>query len=100
MAIKQNLLLKQTQRLVLTPALQAAIKLLPMSRLELVDMLNQEVVENPLLEDTEEVTTEESQHTESIEQSEKAETDSEQPAEERDAWDDSDYEDFFGEYLD
>ena len=99
MAIKQNLLLNQTQSLVLTPALQAAIKLLPMSRLELVDMLNQEVVENPLLEDTEEVTTEESQHTESIEQSEKAETDSEQPAEERDAWDDSDYEDFFGEYL-
>ena len=40
--------------MVLTPALQAAIKLLPMSRLELVDLLNQEVVENPLLEDLEE----------------------------------------------
>ena len=39
-----------TQRLVLTPALQQAIKLLPMTTLELVDMLNQEVVENPLLE--------------------------------------------------
>ena len=99
MAIKQSLLLKQSQRLILTPALQAAIKLLPMTRLELVDMLNQEVVENPLLEDSEEVTTDESQHLENIEQSEKPETDSEQPAEERDSWDDSDYEDFFGEYL-
>mgnify|MGYP002839828188 FL=1 len=33
-----------TQKLVLTPALQQAIKLLPMTTLELVDMLNQEVV--------------------------------------------------------
>jgi RNA polymerase sigma-54 factor len=99
MAIKQILLQKQTQRLVLTPALQAAIKLLPMSRLELVDMLNQEVVANPLLEDSEDVTIEESQHVENIEQSEKSKTDDEQPTEERDPWDDSDYEDFFGEYL-
>ena len=85
--------------MVLTPALQAAIKLLPMSRLELVDLLNQEVVENPLLEDLEEVAAEESQNAESAEQGDKAETDGEQPTEGSDPWDDSEYEDFFGEYL-
>lgn len=99
MAIKQGLVQKQTQRLVLTPALQAAIKLLPMSRLELVGMLNQEVVENPLLEDLEELSAEESQSVEAGEASDKAEPDDEQSTEETDAWDDTDYEDFFGEYL-
>ena len=45
-------------KLILTPSLQQAIKLLPMSTLELADLLNQEMVENPLLE---EVPTEELQ---------------------------------------
>ena len=51
MEIRQTLQLKLSQRLILTPSLQLAIKLLPMTTLELVDMLNQEVVENPLLEE-------------------------------------------------
>ena len=42
---------KLVQKLILTPSLQQAIKLLPMSTLELADLLNQEVVENPLLEE-------------------------------------------------
>mgnify|MGYP001316761651 CR=1 FL=1 len=99
MTIKHSLLQKQTQRLVLTPALQAAIKLLPMSRLELVDMVNQEVVENPMLEDVEEAIGEYSQSVESTDRTERAETSDEQHSEEPDPWDDSDYEDFFGEYL-
>src|SRR6187401_116395 len=51
MAIQQKLLTKLAQKLILTPSLQQAIKLLPMSTLELADLLNQEVVENPLLEE-------------------------------------------------
>ena len=51
MAIHQKLQAKLSQKLILTPSLQQAIKLLPMSTLELADMLNQEVVENPLLEE-------------------------------------------------
>ncbi len=51
MAIQQRLQTRLSQRLVLTPSLQQAIKLLPMSTLELADLLNQEVVENPLLEE-------------------------------------------------
>src|SRR4030043_1884780 len=42
------------QQLVITPQLQQAIKLLQLTRLELVDMISQEMKENPLLEETEE----------------------------------------------
>ncbi|MBW1740188.1 MAG: RNA polymerase factor sigma-54 [Deltaproteobacteria bacterium] len=43
--------LRLTQQLVLTPQLQQAIKLLQLSRLELLDAIKQEMEENPLLED-------------------------------------------------
>jgi len=50
--------LKQThrlvQQLVITPQLQQAIRLLQLTRLELVDLISQEVKENPLLEESEE----------------------------------------------
>ena len=61
MAIQQKLQTKLAQKLILTPSLQQAIKLLPMSTLELADLLNQEVVENPLLEEvpTEDLTAQE-----------------------------------------
>ena len=47
--LKQNL--KLSQQLIMTPQLQQAIKLLQLSRLELVDTINQELEENPLLEE-------------------------------------------------
>jgi len=94
MAIQQKLHTKLVQKLILTPSLQQAIKLLPMSTLELADLLNQEMVENPLLE---EVPTEELQPAEQP-QPEKQEA---QPANEKpDTWDDADYDYFFGDYLD
>ena len=45
--------LNLSQRLVMTPMLQQAIKLLQMSRLELVDLVKQEMLENPVLEELE-----------------------------------------------
>ena len=51
MAISQKLHTKLVQKLILTPSLQQAIKLLPMSTLELSELLNQEMVENPMLEE-------------------------------------------------
>ncbi len=53
MAIQQKLGLQArlSQRLILTPSLQQAIKLLPLTTLELADVLEQEVIENPLLEE-------------------------------------------------
>jgi len=47
--LKQNL--KLSQQLVMTPQLQQAIKLLQLSRLELTDIITQEMEENPLLEE-------------------------------------------------
>jgi RNA polymerase sigma-54 factor len=94
MSIQQKLHTKLVQKLILTPSLQQAIKLLPMSTLELADLLNQEVVENPMLE---EVPTEDLQPAEASAQVEKAE---EAKAEKGDTWDDNDYEYFFGDYLD
>ena len=66
--LHQKLQTRLVQKLILTPSLQQAIKLLPMSTLELSDMLNQEVVENPMLE---EVPTEELQPAEPAAQSER-----------------------------
>ncbi len=49
--MRPRLDLKLSQKLVMTPQLQQAIKLLQLSRLELDQMVNQEMVENPLLEE-------------------------------------------------
>ncbi len=51
MALEMKMTLKQTQKLVMTPMLQQAIKLLPLARLELVQLIRHEMVENPLLEE-------------------------------------------------
>jgi len=50
MALEQKLRLKLAQRLVMTPSLQQAIKLLQLSRLELEETLAQEILENPVLD--------------------------------------------------
>jgi len=42
---------KLTQQLVITPQLQQAIKLLQLTRMELVDLIQEEMKENPLLEE-------------------------------------------------
>ena len=94
MAISQRLQTKLAQKLILTPSLQQAIKLLPMSTLELADLLTQEVVENPLLEEipTEDLQAADAQPaTEKEQEAPKAET-------KNDTWDDADYEYFFGEH--
>jgi len=51
--IKQELRL--SQQLVMTPQLQQAIKLLQLSRLELAGVVEQELQENPVLEETQDV---------------------------------------------
>ncbi len=96
MAIQQKLQTRLAQKLILTPSLQQAIKLLPMSTLELADLLNQEVVENPLLE---EVPTEDLQAADAQPAAEK-ESEDKAKADKTDSWDDADYEYFFGDYLD
>ncbi len=50
MALKQQLNQKQTQKLILAPALQQAIKLLPLTNLELIEVIDTELSQNPVLE--------------------------------------------------
>lgn len=51
MALEQKLSLKLSQRLVMTPSLQQAIKLLQMTRMELETVVAQELEGNPVLEE-------------------------------------------------
>jgi len=54
MALESRLELRLSQKLILTPQLQQAIKLLQLPHLELSDFLNQELIENPFLEEVNE----------------------------------------------
>jgi RNA polymerase sigma-54 factor len=69
MAIELRQQQKLTQQLIMTPQLQMAIKLLQLSRLELVEKIKQELEENPALDEVQETLTPEPT-------SEKAEQDS------------------------
>ncbi len=51
MAIKMSQSLKQTQSLMMTPQLQQAIKLLTLTHLEMTNVIAEEMVENPMLEE-------------------------------------------------
>lgn len=52
MALELRQQLKLSQQLIMTPQLQLAIKLLQLSRLELLETIHQELQENPALEET------------------------------------------------
>ena len=52
MAMEARLSLRQSQRVVMTPLLQQAIQLLQLSTLELQEVVQKELLENPLLEET------------------------------------------------
>jgi RNA polymerase sigma-54 factor len=60
MAIELRQHLKLAQQLIMTPQLQQAIKLLQLSRLELLDTISQELQSNPLLEETQDAAPEQS----------------------------------------
>ncbi|MBT8493272.1 MAG: RNA polymerase sigma-54 factor, partial [Deltaproteobacteria bacterium] len=51
MGMEMRQQLKLSQQLVMTPQLQQAIKLLQLSRMELVELVREEMLENPVLED-------------------------------------------------
>ncbi|MDX1501731.1 MAG: RNA polymerase factor sigma-54 [Thermoanaerobaculia bacterium] len=87
MALEQKLQLRLAQKLVMTPSLQQAIKLLQMTRLELQSTLTQELVENPTLEETE-----------TIEETPEDAEEVEEP-EEVDPMEEIDLEAYFNDYL-
>jgi RNA polymerase sigma-54 factor len=100
MSIQQKLHLKLGQKLVMTPSLQQAIKLLPLARLELQTYLAQEMQVNPVLEES--VTQQEDEEYDAESEMKEAE---EQAAEKEEKGkegvnDTFDYEAFFRDYFD
>ena len=89
MEMKHSLHLQQKQSLIMTPRLQQALKLLQVPTLELQQMLKHELIQNPLLEEVDEVTEQEDIESENS-ADEKNNEESEEPGEE-DAIDWSEY---------
>jgi len=101
MALEQKLNLRLSQRLVMTPSLQQAIKLLQMSRLELQEVLTQEMVENPTLEEMEEVSeTERVEEQRDTQDAGVAAENAPASEKERDSFEEIDFNSYFEDYLD
>jgi RNA polymerase sigma-54 factor len=103
MALQLRQSLKLSQQLVMTPQLQQAIKMLQLSRLELIDTIREELEQNPVLEAS---TEEELSRTETSPEAEaedkpqvlEAENDFKEVKVEDTAREDIDWETYLGEY--
>jgi RNA polymerase sigma-54 factor len=109
MILKQRLDQRQVQRLILAPALQQAIKLLPLTNLELIEIIDSELSQNPMLESEEETAekpSEEEAKPEDKDTSEKekeaGEGDSgfEESSESKNEEEDQEFTSYFEEYFD
>ncbi len=99
-SLSQNVRLIQTQQLALTPQLQQAIKLLQLNQVELLEMVNQEMVTNPVLEEASDKALEEREHSEQQlsdrdQQNLREGLDSENRPEIREALKDADWQPYF-----
>ncbi len=74
MAMQMKMQMKMSQQLIMTPQLQQAIKLLQLSRAELEELIEQTLIENPVLEEGMDMDTFPSKTEESQESSETEET--------------------------
>ena len=102
MLLQPKLSLRVSQRQVLTPGLVQMVSVLALNKLELKDMINSEIIENPVLEEIEE-------HSASLEELDGREGDRELSAEqksteadraEKDPFDEIDFGSYFQDYLD
>ena len=92
MALELRQQLKLTQQLVMTPQLQQAIKLLQLSRVELLETVQQELLENPFLEES-------SSPAEEAPASEETREPVAEDAYDREVARDADWEDYLGEFA-
>jgi RNA polymerase sigma-54 factor len=103
-SLQTKLNLKVTQRQILTPGLVQMVSVLALNKLELKDMINEELVENPVLDEyIEQVPTiDEIAAREEQRERDTAATKAEEPKspEERDPFEEVDFGSFFNEYLD
>jgi RNA polymerase sigma-54 factor len=101
--LQHRLSLKVSQRQILTPGLVQMVSVLALNKLELKDMINTEMVENPVLEELEDAVP-------LVDDVEKREEERERPAsaeenpitavEKKDPFEEIDFGSFFQEYLD
>src|SRR5688572_12658892 len=98
--LRQSLDVRLTQRLALTPSLLQKIELLQLNKLELQEMLNQELMENPTLEEVLEQEAPKDLGLEDKEAEESPRVEDAAPAGERDSFNEIDFKYFFDEYLD
>jgi RNA polymerase sigma-54 factor len=96
--LRQTLDLRLSQRLALTPSLLQKIELLQLNKLELQDMLNQELVENPILEEV--IEQEPPVSLDDRVADDVAPSNSAVPEGEKDSFEEIDFRYFFDEYLD
>ena len=111
MVMRQRLDQRQVQKLILAPALQQAIKLLPLTSLELIEVIDEELSANPLLEIEEEVAEKkpeaepEAAPKEAEKEAEKSEPSAEEPVgedlpEAPENHEEMEFESYFQEYID
>src|ERR1700757_4448118 len=103
MVLLQNKLnLKVTQKQILTPGLVQMVSVLALNKLELKEMINTEMVENPVLEELEEpaVTLDERGGIEGDRERSAEEVAAESERVEKDPFDEIDFGSYFQDYLD
>jgi RNA polymerase sigma-54 factor len=98
MAIELRQQLRLAQQLIMTPQLQQAIKLLQLSRLELLDTITQELEQNPLLEEVSEGSVEQQEAQEEGESFSREEERVTEVTIDEKARSDFDWEAYLGEY--
>jgi RNA polymerase sigma-54 factor len=100
--LQPKLNLKVSQRQVLTPGLVQMVSVLALNKLELKEMINTEMVENPVLEEVEEsaVTIEEMAGREADRERSAEEIVGENARVEKDPFDEIDFGSYFQDYLD
>ncbi|MBO0911275.1 MAG: RNA polymerase factor sigma-54 [Acidobacteria bacterium] len=101
--LQPKLHLKVSQRQILTPGLVQMVSVLALNKLELKDMINAEMVENPVLEELEDTVPLIDDVGRKEEERERASTVEEAPApaaEKKDPFEEIDFGSFFKDYLD
>src|ERR1700687_6084027 len=104
-SLRTKLNLKVTQRQILTPGLVQMVSVLALNKLELKDMINEEIVENPVLDEYMETVPTLDEVAGREEQRERESSPTEEQKEqkkndEKDPFEEIDFGSFFQDYLD
>src|SRR5215468_6432491 len=101
--LQPKLHLKVSQRQILTPGLVQMVSVLALNKLELKDMINAEMVENPVLEELEDAVPlidDVNRKEEDRERAAQAEDTTTPTADKKDPFEEIDFGSFFKDYLD